>query len=105
MNETIKRIIKFKNDRNWNQFHTGANLAKSIAIEAAELLELFQWEEETTKVDLLKEELADVFIYTIMLSEKYELDIKKIINQKIEKNENKYPVDKSYGNSKKYNEF
>src|SRR5690554_2082629 len=105
MNEIIKRINKFKNDRNWDQFHTGANLAKSIAIESGELLELFQWEEETTKVDLLKEELADVMIYSIMLSEKYGLDIKEIINQKITKNEHKYPVDKSYGKSKKYNEF
>lgn len=105
MKEIIKKIKKFNKDREWDQFHSGSNIAKSIVIEAGELLEIFQWENETNKRDELKDELADVLIYCIQLADKYELDIKEIINEKISKNEKKYPVSKSKGNSKKYNEF
>ena len=105
MEKTIEKIKQFINERNWNQFHTGSNLAKSISIEANELLELFQWDDETTRIEDLKRELADVFIYTILLSEKYNLNIKEIIHYKMEENAKKYPITKSYGSSKKYNEF
>lgn len=104
--ENIKKRIKdFANSRNWSQFHSGGNLAKSISIEANELLELFQWSEETKKIDEIKDEIADIVIYTIMLSEKYGIDIVDCVNNKIDKNEKKYPVSKSYGSSKKYNEL
>lgn len=103
--EIIKKIIKFRDDRNWEQFHTGENLTKALMIEASELLELYQWKNELTNLDKLKEELADVFLYAIMLAEKYELDINEIILNKIEINEKKYPVEKSYGKSDKYNEL
>ena len=101
----IERIRSFTKDRNWSQFHTGENLAKSIIIEAGELLELFQWDSNLKDLDDLKDELADVLIYSILLADKYNLNISDIINEKISKNEEKYPVKKSYGNSKKYNEF
>lgn len=105
MDEIIKKIKTFVKERNWDQFHSGGNLAKAISIEANELLELFIWSDETEKKDKLKDEVADVLIYTILLTEKYNLNIKEIINNKIEKNEKKYPVEKSFGNSKKYNEI
>lgn len=105
MEKTIKRINKFTKDRNWDQFHSGENLTKSIVIESAELLELFQWQNEEKNIDRLKEELADVLIYSIMLAEKYNLDIKEIINNKITENEKKYPVKKAFGKSTKYNKL
>lgn len=105
MKEIIDRITKFNKDRNWDQFHSGGNLAKAISIEANELLELFIWSDETEKIDKLKDELADVIIYALQFAEKYELDVKEIITQKLDKNEEKYPVEKAFGNSKKYNEF
>ena len=104
--EKIQEALKqFVQERNWEKFHTGVNLAKSISIEANELLELFQWNDETTNQKDLKRELADVFIYAIMLSMKYNLDVKEIINDKIKENREKYPVEKSYGSSKKYNKL
>lgn len=105
MEKTINRIKKFTNDRNWDQFHSGENLTKSIVIESAELLELFQWQNEIESIERLKEELADVLIYSIMLAEKYNLDIKEIINDKITLNEKKYPVIKAYGKKTKYNKL
>ncbi len=101
----IERIKKFTKDRNWSQFHTGENLAKSINIEAAELLELYQWNNEPKNLEDLKDELADVLIYSIMLADKYDFDVIEIMNEKLSKNEKKYPVNKSFGNSKKYDEF
>lgn len=100
-----ERIRKFTTDRNWDQFHTGENLAKSLVLEAAELLELYQWECEVKDIERLKEELADVLIYSIMIADKYDLDIEDIIMKKMDKNEKKYPVEKSYGKSDKYNEL
>jgi len=102
--EIVKKIKKFRNERNWEQFHSGENLAKSIVIEAAELLEIFQWSKEGDSKKI-KDELADVFIYSILLAEKYELDLEKIIIEKIIKNEKKYPIEKSFGNAKKSNEL
>lgn len=104
MQEIIKRIRKFNEDRNWDQFHSPENLAKSVAIEAAELLECFQWSADY-KLESVKQELADVLIYCIMLADKLGLDPNVIIEEKILKNELKYPVEKSRGNSKKYTEL
>lgn len=103
--ELIKQVIKFSDDRNWKQFHTGENLAKSISIEANELLECFQWNHEEKSIGKVKEELADVFMYCILMADCYNLDIEEIIKAKLSLNEKKYPVEKSYGNSKKYNEL
>lgn len=105
MDKIINKINKFNKDRDWDQFHSGENLAKSIVIEATELLELFQWDNNINDIEQLKDELADVFIYCIQLAERYELNIKKIITNKLNKNEIKYPISKSKGNSKKYNEL
>ena len=103
--ETLDRIIKFTTDRNWDQFHSPANLAKSISIEANELLECFQWDEDNYKLDDVKEELADVMVYCIDMLDKLGLDADEIINAKMAKNEAKYPVEKAYGSSKKYTEL
>jgi NTP pyrophosphatase (non-canonical NTP hydrolase) len=103
--EIIERIKQFVRERDWDQFHTGENLAKALIIEAAELLELFQWKHEITDCEGLKEELADVFIYAVMLSEKYGLNIEEIILKKLKQNEAKYPVEKAFGKSNKYNEL
>ena len=103
--DILNKIREFTEARNWRQFHTGVNLAKSLVIEAAELLELYQWSEEASKQEALKEELADVFIYAIMLADRYGFDIEEIILEKMEKNERKYPVSKAYGKSNKYDEL
>ena len=94
--KTIERIRKFTEDRDWDQFHSPANLAKSIVIEAAELLECFQWSDT---------ELADVLVYSQNLLDKLELDADEIVNMKMKQNEAKYPVDKAKGNAVKYTEL
>lgn len=101
--ETIDRIRKFSDDRDWDQFHSPANLAKSIVIEAAELLECFQWSDEGYDIEHVKEELADVLVYSQNLLDKLDLDVDEIVNMKMEKNETKYPIDKAKGNSTRYN--
>lgn len=103
--QTINRIRKFIEDRDWNQFHTPVNLAKSISIEANELLECFQWDEENFDLQHVKEELADVMVYCRNLLDKLELDEDEIINMKMDMNEAKYPVEKAKGSNKKYTEF
>ncbi len=103
--QTIDRILKFTEDRDWDQFHTPANLAKSISIEAGELLECFQWSDENYDLQAVKEELADVMVYCIDMLDKLKLDADEIINAKMEKNEAKYPVEKARGNAKKYNQL
>ncbi len=100
--ETINRIRKFTEDRDWDQFHSPVNLAKSIVIEAAELLECFQWSDENYDLEHVKEELADVLVYSQNLLDKLGLDADEIINQKMSKNEAKYPVEKAKGNAVKY---
>ena len=100
--KTIERIRKFTEDRDWNQFHSPTNLAKSIVIEAAELLECFQWNETEYDLQHIKEELADVLVYSQNLLDKLELDADEIVNMKMEQNEAKYPVDKAKGNAVKY---
>lgn len=89
--EIIEKIIAFRDARQWKPYHTGENLAKSICIEASELLELFQWESEIKNIERLKEELADVLIYSLTLAHEYQLDVEQIILDKIEKNGKKYP--------------
>ena len=90
--ETVERIKKFSDDRNFDQFHSPANLAKSISIEANELLECFQWDEVNFNLDEVKDELADVSVYIIDLALKLNLDLDEIINNKMKKNEDKYPI-------------
>ena len=97
-------LIKFQRERDWKKFHTPENLAKSISIEAAELLEHFQWG-KGYDVDEVGEELADILIYCIYMVDALDLDIKGIIRDKMVKNAAKYPVEKSRGNAKKYTEF
>lgn len=99
-----ERIKNFVSSREWDQFHSPENLAKSISIESGELLECFQWD-NNVNLENIKDELADILIYSILLARKYNLDISTIINEKIDKNEKKYPVRKAKGNSKKYTEF
>lgn len=100
--ETINRIRKFTEDRDWNQFHSPANLAKSIVIEAAELLECFQWSDEEYDLQHVKEELADVIVYSQYLLDKLGLDSDEIVNMKMTMNEAKYPVEKAKGKADKY---
>lgn len=100
--ETIDRIRKFTEDRDWDQFHSPANLAKSIVIEAAELLECFQWSDEEFDLQHVKEELADVMVYSQNLLDKLGLDADEIVNMKMTMNEAKYPVEKAKGKADKY---
>ena len=103
--ETIERIRKFTTDRDWDQFHSPANLAKSISIEANELLECFQWDEENYNLDEVKEELADVLVYCRNMLDKLGLDEDEIVSAKMEQNEKKYPVYKAKGKAEKYNKL
>ena len=102
---TIERIRKFTEDRDWDQFHSPANLAKSIVIEAAELLECFQWSDEEFDLQHVKEELADVMVYRQNLLDKLGLDADEIVNMRMAQNEKKYPGEKAKGNAKKYDEL
>ncbi len=105
----IDELVKFRDARQWKQFHNTKDLALALSIEAAELNELFLWKpiEECEKVDRerLKEELADVFAYSLLLAGKHDLDVKEIVLEKIRKNNEKYPVDRSKGSARKYNEL
>ncbi len=105
MEDLIEKLKKFNEERDWDQFHSPENLAKSISIEAAELLECFQWDSENYNKEEVCEELADVFTYCIQLAMKLEVDPKEIILSKLEKTRRKYPVEKAKGNSTKYNKF
>ena len=104
LEELINKILSFRDERDWKQFHTPENLAKSIMIEAAELLENFQWNNCFDKEKLV-EELADVMIYCVLMADSLEVDITKIMEEKLRKNSDKYPVEKAKGNSKKYTEL
>ena len=104
--EQVKqRIDKFVTDRDWRQFHTPSNLAKSISIEASELLECFQWSDTDYDLEHVKEELADVLNYCIQMSQVLNLDIVDILNAKMDKTEKKYPIEKSKGVSTKYDKL
>lgn len=102
--ETIDRIRKFTEDRDWDQFHSPSNLAKSICIESAELLECFQWD-DNYDIEHVKEELADVLVYCRNMLDKLGLDEDEIVNAKMEQNEKKYPVEKAKGKSNKYDDL
>ena len=98
-------IDNFAQERDWTQFHSPANLAKSISIEAGELLECFQWSEENYSVDKVREELADVLNYCLRMASVMKLDVGEIVLDKLEVNGRKYPVEKAKGNAKKYTEL
>ena len=109
LQEITEALLKFRNERDWEQFHDSRNLALAISIEAGELNELFLWKdkEESEKVDKsrIAEELADILAFTFLLAKKHDLDIREIIMNKIGRNAKKYPVDKSRGTARKYNEL
>jgi NTP pyrophosphatase (non-canonical NTP hydrolase) len=106
LNELISKIVKFRDDRDWAQFHNPKDLAIALNIEASELLELFLWKtEDGANISRVKEELADILIYSLLLANKYNLDVMTIIESKLKKNSEKYPVDKARGSAKKYNEL
>ena len=104
MKELQEKIKKFNEERDWDQFHSLENLAKSISIEAGELLECFQWNNEYD-LDEVKEELADVFNYCLLMADKLGVDPKRIVLDKMEKTAKKYPVEKAKGKSTKYNKL
>lgn len=104
MNETLERIRKFRKDREWDQFHTPENLAKAISIESGELLEHFLWDNKFNKEEV-NDELADVIVYCFHMADALGVNIEEIINNKMDKNEKKYPVEKAKGSSKKYTEL
>lgn len=104
--EIIEALIKFRNDRDWEQFHNPKDLALAINVEAGELLELFLWKSSNeANEEKIREELADVFAFAFMLAEKYNFDVKEIVLEKIKRNAEKYPVEKAKGSAKKYNEL
>ena len=106
IHEITDALIKFRNERDWEQFHNPKDLALAINIEAGELLELFLWKNaEDANREKVKEELADVFAFAFLLANKYGFDVKEIILDKIKGNGKKYPVDKSKGSAKKYTEL
>ena len=109
IDEIISALINFRNERDWAQFHDSKNLAVAISIEASELNELFLWKDsiqsDEVAKDKIAEELADVLSFAFLLAEKHDLDVKQIILEKIKRNGEKYPVEKSKGNAKKYNEL
>lgn len=106
INDIVEQLVKFRNERDWEQFHNPKDLALALNVEAGELLELFLWKnaEEANK-EKVKEELADVFAFAFLLAEKYGFDVKDIVLEKIKQNGDKYPVDKAKGTAKKYTEL
>lgn len=106
LEELRQAIVKFTQERDWDQFHNGKDLALALSIEASELNEAFLWKDaKDVKIEKVKEELADIFNYAILIADKYNLDIKQIVMDKLKRNGEKYPVDKAYGSAKKYNEL
>ena len=104
MRELTEKIVEFTKERDWDQFHSPENLAKSISIEAGELLECFQWNNEYNLAEV-KEELADVLNYCLLMADKLGVDPKQIVLDKMEKTAKKYPIEKSKGKSAKYNKL
>lgn len=107
--EITEALLKFRDERDWKQFHDSKNLSVAISIEAAELNELFLWksaqESEEVNKEKIKEELADILAYSFLLADRHGFDVKQIILDKIRKNGEKYPVDKAKGSAKKYDEL
>lgn len=106
LEELRQAIVRFTQERDWDQFHNGKDLALALSIEAAELNEAFLWK-EASAVDVrkVKEELADVFNYAILMADKYHLDVREIVLEKLARNAEKYPVQKAWGSAKKYDEL
>ncbi len=104
MSKFLKRFLKFRDARDWKQFHTPENISKSISIEAGELLECFQW---TNKYDIedVKSEMADVYTYLLLLAHTLDLDLEEIASKKLDISEKKYPINKAKGNATKYNKY
>ena len=105
IHEIIEKLRTFRDERNWKQFHTPENLAKSISIEASELLENYQWGSQNADIENVKEEVADIFGYLLLLCDTLKIDLINETTKKIIKNELKYPKEKAFGNSKKYNKL
>lgn len=107
--ETINKVLKFRDDRKWKQFHNPKDLAISISLEAAELLEVFQWSAADVvcenKLDKIKEELADVINYCILMADACGLDLDEIVSEKVKRNNEKYPVEKAFGSKEKYTQL
>ena len=107
--ETVELVKKFRDDRDWKKFHNPKDLAISLSLEAAELLEIFQWSADdlecSDRLDKIREELADVLCYSVLLADRCGLDMDEIIREKVEKNAQKYPTDIAYGNKAKYTEL
>ena len=107
--ETVDEVLRFRDARNWKQFHNPKDLAISVSLEAAELLEVFQWSgtdlQCEKKADRIREELADVLIYSILMADACGLDLDQIVREKLKRNNEKYPVEKAYGNKEKYTEL
>lgn len=99
-------VVRFRDERDWEQFHNSKDLALAISIEASELNELFLWKQaENVNIEKLKEELADIFTFSLLLADRHKLDIYSIVTNKLKENAVKYPVDKAKGTAKKYNEL
>lgn len=112
LDELKEKLQKFNKERDWDQFHSPKNVAMALSVEASEIVEIFQWMQEEQSYDLdpdekekLEEELGDVFLYLQLLASKYDIDLLEVAKKKLAKNRKKYPVDKSKGSSKKYNEL
>jgi NTP pyrophosphatase (non-canonical NTP hydrolase) len=115
MSDSIKELtenaVEFRDERNWKQFHTPKDLAISISLEASELLEVFQWSGSDTEVDTdkklkgVREELADIIIYSLLMAHDLDLDVSEIVNDKIALNRKKYPADQAYGRADKYTAY
>jgi len=104
--ELIEKLIEFRDQRDWAQFHNPKDLAIALNIETSELLEIFLWKEhKNADKEKIKEELADVFAYAFLIADKYDLDVGEIVRDKIKRNAEKYPVEKAKGIAKKYNEL
>ena len=102
----MKEIVRFTEDRDWDQFHNGKDLALALSIEASELNEAFIWKNpEEVNIEKVKEDLADIMNYAFLIAHKYDMDIKEIILNKLKRNGEKYPVNKAKGSAKKYNEL
>jgi NTP pyrophosphatase (non-canonical NTP hydrolase) len=105
-NQIIQALLNFRNERDWAQFHNPKDLALAINVEAAELLELFLWKNENeADLDRVREELADVFAFAFLMAERYQFDVSEIVLEKIQKNAEKYPVEKAKGSATKYNQL
>jgi NTP pyrophosphatase (non-canonical NTP hydrolase) len=106
LDEVLEKLIEFRDARHWKQFHNSKDLAAAISIEANELLELFLWKNaEEANSEKVKEELADVFAFALLLANNYGFNVKEIVLEKIKKNGEKYPVEKAKGTAKKYDEL